>query len=269
MRKSSGIKAFSFLAILSVLDMTLRDGVLERLFGDVSSTFLLAFVFYSLFAALALTITVWFCRWDGIRLKTLGIGLDRTNRRDFLCGLVLGVIVWSLVSFTVSASAGFSWEFQLGNALINMWIGLIFIFIADLGTELYVRGYGLTGLKTVFGPYVAIAAISTLVGLRSYSPSVPSETLFYVVLIPTLHAILFSIVYFKTGRLGASVGIHTGGNFATISLFDFGRKGGLLHPDIDIQALSIHSIQLPFVAAALLLIVFVCVWTPAAATDDT
>ena len=89
----------------------------------------------------------------------------------------------------------------------------------------------------------------------------------YAIVIPVLHVIFFSIIYFKTRRLGASLGIHTGANFITISIFDLRVEqtgqlipAGVFQSDTSLENLSVHALQMPWVIMALMFSVIVYCW---------
>lgn len=63
----------------------------------------------------------------------------------------------------------------------------------------------------------------------------------------------------KTVRVEASVGVHTGANFITISIFDLCLEqsgqvipAGILQPNRGLETLSIDALQLPWVVMAVL-----------------
>ena len=172
-----------------------------------------------------------------------------------------------MVSLVQSWVAGFSWVLRPDISLYNIVYGLIFIFIADLGTELYTRGYPLTRFKDSFGPIIAMAIMVIFVALKSFTFQAQGELLFYIILIPALHTVFFSIIYFKTKRLGGPVGLHTGANFVTISIFDLrdAQAGqvipsGIFQSNVDPEVLSLTALQLPYVFAAVALSVVVYFW---------
>ena len=180
---------------------------------------------------------------------------------------MIGVGLWAIVSIVQTFTAGFSWIVRPDFNPLNILYGLIFIFIADLGTELFTRAYPLVRFKDSFGEISAILIMVLFVGLKSFSPGLSGELLFYTVLIPALHTVFFSIIYFKTRRLGGALGVHTGANLVTISIFDSrveeqiqGIPAGLFQPDVDLQTLSLTAIQLPFVLMAIAFSIVVYIW---------
>jgi membrane protease YdiL (CAAX protease family) len=212
-------------------------------------------------------VTKWFCRSDNINLSDLGISLDTENRHEFLYGFVIGVGLWALLSFIQSLTAGFSWELRPNINYLNILYGLIFIFIADLGTELFTRGYPLTKFRESFGAMAAIIIMVLFVGLKSFSFGLDSELLFYSIIIPALHTVFFSIIYFKTKRLGAALGVHTGANFVTICIFDLRLEqpgqvipSGVFQPNIDLESTTASALHLLWVLMAIAFSIVVYYW---------
>lgn len=261
------LKAIIFLVLLTILDFLLRKGFVAFFIPfNGPQNFLVLFLF-TLFAALCWLITKWFCKTDKIGLHDLGISFNAKNRFEFFYGFLIGAGLWGIVSLIQSVSANFSWIVRPDINFLNISYGLVFIFIADLGTELYTRGYPLTRFKDSFGAIAAIAIMVFFVALKSISSDVGGELLFYTILIPALHTVFFSIIYFKTKRLGAALGVHTGANFVTISIFDLRIEqpgqaipAGLFQPNVELETLSLTALQLPWVSMALLFSVAVYFW---------
>lgn len=261
------LKAVLFLVILTTLDFLFRKGFIAFIIPiGLPRNFTLLFLF-SLFALFSWLVTKWFCASDKIKLQDLGISLDSKNRSEFIYGFFIGVILWAIVSITQSFTAGFSWEFRPNISMFNIIYGLLFVFIADLGTELYTRGYPLKKLKDNFGANLAIIFMVFFVGLKSYSFEAEGELLFYIIMIPALHTIFFSIIYFKTKRLGAALGVHTGANFITNSIFDLRTEqpnqaipSGVFQSNVDLENVSLAALQLPYIFMALIFSVFVYFW---------
>ncbi len=261
------VKAILFLVIVTVLDFLLRKGAVGFLIPAVLPQAYIALFLFTLFAIGCWFITKWFCTRDEITLNNLGISFDAKNRYDFLYGFLVGVGLWAIVSLVQAQVAGFSWVLRPDVSLWNIVHGLIFIFIADLGTELFTRGYPLTRFKDSFGAMSAIVIMVFFVGLKSFSFGMEGELLFYAMLIPALHTVFFSIIYFKTKRLGAAVGVHTGANFITISIFDLrvaqpgqAIPAGIFQSNADLEPLSFAALHLPYVIMAALFSIAVYVW---------
>ncbi len=261
------VKAIYFLVILTILDFIFRKGFIAIIFPFQLPHNLTFLFLFSLFAISSWYVTKWFCQKDKITLNDLGISCDSSNRFEFVYGFFVGFALWAIVSVIQSITADFSWELRPNISILNIAYGLLFIFIADLGTELFTRGYPLQRLKDSFGANIAIIIMVFYVGLKSYSFEVSGELLVYSMLIPALHTIFFSIVYFKTKRLGAALGIHTGANFVTISVFDLRLEqpnqaipSGIFQPNVDLETLSLSALQLPWIFIALLFSVATYFW---------
>lgn len=261
------IRPIYFLAILLILDFLLRQGIVAYFIPFKLPAFLTAFVLFTIFAILSLVITKWFTKKENTSLSGLGITFSLKNKRDFLYGFLIGVLLWASVSISQSWLTGFSWRLETEINFLNIFLGLIFIFIADLGTEVFTRGYALTSFKNQWGGFTAITFMVFFVGLKSYTPNVNGELLFYLMLIPALHTVFFSIIYLKTKRLGGALGVHTGANFVTISLFDLRPEQsnqlipeGIFRSNIDFYTVSITILQLPYVVMAILLSMAVYYW---------
>ena len=260
-------KAIFFLLILTFLDFLIRKGLVANFIPFQLPHNLTMLFLFTLFALFAWVITKWFCKKDKIALTDLGISFDSKNRFEFLYGFLIGFVLWTIVSILQAYTAGFSWELRTNISLFNILYGLMFIFIADLGTELFTRGYPLNRLKDSFGANVAIMIMVFIVGLKSYSFQAEGELQLYIILIPALHTIFFSIIYFKTKRLGAALGIHTGANFVTISIFDLRLEqpnqaipSGIFQSNADLETLSLTALQLPWVLMALIFSVVTYFW---------
>ncbi|UWX56344.1 CPBP family intramembrane metalloprotease [Maribacter litopenaei] len=261
------LKAILFLIILTILDFFLRKGLIAFYIPFQLPHNLTMLILFTLFALSSWLVTKWFCKTDKITLHDLGISLKSKNRLEFYYGLLIGIVLWAIVSILQSYIADFSWELRQNVSLYNILYGLLFIFIADLGTELFTRGYPLKSFEKSFGANAAIIIMMFFVGLKSYSNQVAGELLLYTILIPVLHTIFFSIIYFKTNRLGAALGIHTGANFITISIFDLRPEqenqaipSGIFQSNVELENLSLASLQLPWVFMALLFSIFVYLW---------
>jgi membrane protease YdiL (CAAX protease family) len=260
-------KALSFLAILTALDFLLRKGFIGFLIPIQLPHNILVFILFTAFAYFSILVTRWFCRSDKITLAELGISFDSKNRVEFYFGLLAGILLWGIVSFAQAYAAGFSWELRDNISLHSIFYGLLFIFVADLGTEVFTRGYPLQKISERFGATLSIIIMFFFVGLKSVSLEASGELFMYIILIPALHTIFFSIIYFKTKRLGAALGVHTGANFVTISIFDLRVEqarqaipSGIFKASADIETLSLTALQLPFVFMALLVSFAVYLW---------
>ena len=261
------VKAILFLILLALLDFLLRKGFVSHFIPFPLPSNLSALLLFTVFAGCAWFITKWYARSDNMSMSDLGISLSRSNQYDLTAGFAVGVVLWGIVALSQSVFAGFSWVLRPDFNWLSLLYGLFFIFIADLGTELYMRGYPLVKLEEGFGAKMAVVIIVLVEVLKSVAFNFGSDLFLYAVIIPVLHVLFFSIIYFKTRRLGASLGIHIGANFITISIFDLRPEqagqvipSGLFQANTDLENLSVHALQLPWVVMAVLFSIAVYVW---------
>ena len=161
----SYLKASFFLVIVYILDLILRKGMIPIPLPFPSHLSYL--ILYALFAILVWFITKRFARSDGQSLSDLGVDFRWKNRRDFLWGLAIGIIFWGAISLIQAWIADTKWIVRPGVSLFSVIYGFVFIFLADLGTELYFRAYPLTKFKENYGSGLAILIMTIFVGAIS------------------------------------------------------------------------------------------------------
>ena len=261
-------KAGLFLLILTLLDFIFRKGFIAHFIPSPLPANINVLLLFTLFAISAWYVTKRFIRSDNMDMSDLGISTSERNIKEFLIGFLVGMVLWGIVSISQSLIAGFSWVIRPDFNAMTLVHGLLFIFIADLGTELYMRCYPLIKLEERYTAMLAIVIMASFELLKGLAFNFGSELLLYIVLIPILHTIFFSIIYFKTKRLGASLGVHVGANFITISIFDLREEltgqaipSGIFKASRELESLSVHALQIPWVIMAALF----CLskWSPA------
>jgi membrane protease YdiL (CAAX protease family) len=261
------IKPLLFTALLTLFDFLLRKGFVAHFIPFALPTNLNILLLFTVFACFSWLATKWFAKSDQISLKDLGVSLSAKNKLDFSFSFAIGIILWGIVALSQSFFAGFSWVLRPDFNPLSLLHGLLFIFIADLGTELYTRAYPLTKLEKDFGAKVAVATMVVFELFKSMAYNVGGDLFFYALIIPILHIVFFSFIYLKTKRLGASLGIHTGANFITISIFDLRIEqpnqaipAGLFQASTELETLSIHALQLPWVIMAAMFSIATYIW---------
>lgn len=260
-------KAILFLLLLTFLEIFLRKGFIGQLIPISIPPGLGGLLVFTAFAVCAWFITKRFAYSDQMKMGDLGISFSKKNQLEFYMGLIVGVALWGIVALSQSIFAGFSWILRPDFNALTLIHGLFFIFIADLGTELYMRGYPLIKLEEGVGVKAAIGIMVLFELLKGFVFNIGGDLLFYAISIPVLHTIFFSIIYFKTRRLGASLGVHTGANFITISIFDLRIEqsgqvipAGLFQADTDLENLSIEALQMPWLVMAGVFCFAVFIW---------
>jgi|GEM_PF-2576211 len=267
LKRTSFKNAIVFLLLASGLDFLFRKGFLAYLIPSPLPKDLTVMVFFALFAAAVWWLSRGFAKRDQMQVQDLGIDFKKQNRRDFFLAFVLGIMLWALVALSQAYFAGFTWTLREGFQITSLVHGLLFIFIADLGTELYMRPYPLSQLENGWGGKIAIGILLLFELIKSLAYNVGEELFLYAVIIPVLHVGFFSIIYLKTKRIGAPLGLHTGANLVTISIFDLREEqagqaipAGMFRTQADLETLSVEALQLPWVIMASLLLGLSYIW---------
>ncbi|PCE66323.1 CPBP family glutamic-type intramembrane protease [Sediminicola luteus] len=261
------LRPLVFLIVLWVLDIVLRKGFILFFLPFTLPGNLNHLLFFTLFAWVSWYLSKRMAAQAGNTMTTLGVSFNRKNNMEFYSGLLIGILLWGMVALIQGEIAGFSWVLRPESGAFNLLYGLLFIFIADLGTELFTRPYPLTQLESNYGIWFAMVFMVAFVALKSISFEVSGQLLFFSILIPALHTVFFSFIYFKTKRIGGALGLHTGANFVTISVFDLRETqtnqpipSGLFQSDSALDGLSMVALQMPYVLMAVLLSVATYWW---------
>lgn len=253
------IKPLAFIGLLTLLDFLFRKGLVAYFLPFHLPYNLNGLLLFSTFALAAWWVTKMFILPEKLTLSQIGISTNADNRKDFLLGLCLGIFLWGVVSLSQAYFAGFSWELRPNVSMLSVCYGLLFIFIADLGTELFMRPYPIKALSKAYSHKTIIGIMALIELIKSTLFNLDSDLLVYAVFIPVLHVVFFSIIYLATKRIGAGLGIHTGANFITISIFDLRTAqpnqlipAGVFQSNMALENLSMHALQVPWLVMAAL-----------------
>ncbi|MGY0231962.1 CPBP family intramembrane glutamic endopeptidase [Longispora urticae] len=196
--------------------------------------------------AVALLAVTWIClRLDGgappFRWKQLGLGF------------AAGVLLFSLIAVVRAAAVGASWEFRPSPAAV--FGGLAFMLCSVLFEELLFRGYLLDRLAALGGPVLAVVVTSALFGAYHVigRPYWGIGAVFAFAM-PALGGVLFAYAQLSSRGLALPIGLHWGGNWATVSLFGWGGGGALWTTEVSpaqAHALTAPDLlpHLPYLAA--------------------
>jgi membrane protease YdiL (CAAX protease family) len=167
---------------------------------------------------------------SGVDPRRVFFPLDRYWWKDLLLGLLLvgGVLA---VLFLIEVQAGWleveSWNWQnlpLDAWLRVAWVGLLVNVGVAIGEETIFRGYLLSGLKSAWGKWAALALMMVIFGLfhlPAYSEGgLQAGTLTLAILLASLFGLLFGLVYLRTGTLWLPVALHFAWNFVETDLLN-------------------------------------------------
>jgi membrane protease YdiL (CAAX protease family) len=150
--------------------------------------------------------------------------------QDLLFGFTLVTGVLALF-FVLEVQAGWlaveSWNWQTMGPeawLRIAWVGLLVNVGVAIGEETIFRGYLLTGLRTAWGKWAALALMMVIFGsfhLPAYfEGGLRSGTLTLAILLACLFGLLFGLVYLRTHSLWLPVSLHFAWNFVENDLFN-------------------------------------------------
>ena len=150
--------------------------------------------------------------------------------QDLLFGFVLITTVLTLF-FVVEVKAGWlvvdSWNWQnlsMDAWLRIAWVGLLVNAGVAIGEETIFRGYLLTGLKTGWGKWIALALMMVIFGLfhlpAYFEGGMRSGTLALALLLASLFGLLFGLIYLRTGSLWLPAILHFTWNFVESDLLN-------------------------------------------------
>ena len=104
------------------------------------------------------------------------------------------------------------------------WVGLLVNVGVAIGEETIFRGYLLTGLKTAWGKWTALAMMMVIFGLfhlpAYFEGGMRSGTLALGILLASLFGLLFGLIYLRTGSLWLPVSLHFSWNFIETDLLN-------------------------------------------------
>lgn len=218
------MRILAFLLLLGLLWLPFA-ALIWRLSDDANQTTILAMGL--LFVGFVLLIRRW-GRWlhrDGQILQTYGLVWNRTNGREGLIGLGLG-LASLLLLFSLQSLAGWqAWQapgFQVLRVLLE---GLLVGLGVGLAEELVFRGWILDELERDYNPQVALGASSLVFAVLHFLKPLP-EAIRSFPQFPGLVLLGLILVWMKRstrsqrrtsvslitqpGRLGLPIGFHAG-----------------------------------------------------------
>lgn len=185
--------------------------------------------FAALFSIFLFALT-WFClRLEGKSRQSLGLHLDSRRMREFVVGVVLGLMMLLGQAVLLSFIFGFHWERSTEVGFMALLSGLHFFFWTVCGEELIFRGYAFQRLVEGLGVWRAQILIALVFGIYHWLTwGVGGADRFYASLTTGLASIFFGLAFLKTGSLALPIGLHLGWNWASANLLNFsGNPKGL------------------------------------------
>ena len=178
----------------------------------------------SLALLLAFTrIALWF---DGASMGALGLALDSRRLREFACGVAITAILFTAAALARAAWIGAPWQFQGRAGILGALAGLPVAFLLMAGEELVFRGYGFRQLIAATGARMAVVMSAVAFGVYHLAQTgfgMWGIGAFWVVALPALGGLVFSLAFIRTGGMAMPLGLHLGGNWIQASVLRLGE----------------------------------------------
>ena len=139
---------------------------------------------------------------------------------ELAAGLLFGTVLFTLVMVVLVASGAYT---LTGPTPAPPWLPLSISIQSGVAEELVCRGAILRLLWLAFGPWWAVAGSSILFGL--FHLANPNADVVGALILMVEGGPLLAAPYILTGRLWASIGVHTAWNFAEDYIFGANVSG--------------------------------------------
>lgn len=204
---------FVAVAFVALLASMLLGRVVRR---DTPVDFLGALVVALCAAAVYLACRRWIERKANEELPLGMVG------REFPLGLLIGVVLFSLMTGIVGLMGGFAIERV--NGIGALWAMLAMAVTSGTFEEILFRGILLRHIEAMLGTWAALAITSALFGVAHLAN--PGASLFAAFAIAMEAGILLGAAYLWKRRLWIPIGIHAAWNFTQGWVFSVPVSGG-------------------------------------------
>jgi membrane protease YdiL (CAAX protease family) len=164
--------------------------------------------------------TIIFVKWEGLKLKDVGVMPERSTIPRLLIGFTIGLILALLQPLIVLMSGHLKLVYTPQINITTIVINLLLYIAVACREEIAFRGYPLRSLNYIIGPWASqsiIALIFTIehvVGGMAWPQAIFGAG---------MGALLFGLATLRTKGIALSVGLHSAWNFGQWSL---GFKNG-------------------------------------------
>ena len=163
---------------------------------------------------------------EGASMGALGLALDSRRLREFACGVAITAILFTAAALARAAWIGAPWQFQGRAGILGALAGLPVAFLLMAGEELVFRGYGFRQLIAATGARMAVVMSAIAFGVYHLAQTgfgMWGIGAFWVVALPALGGLVFSLAFIRTGGMAMPLGLHLGGNWIQASVLRLGE----------------------------------------------
>ncbi len=179
-------------------------------------------------AVLALLLAVtWIALWsEGQPMAALGLAFDSRRVREFACGFAITSVLFAAAALGRAAWIGAAWQFDGRASIVGALGGLPAAFLLMAGEEFVFRGYGFRQLIAAVGTRTALFISAVAFGVYHLAQTgfgMWGIGAFWVVALPALGGLVFSLAFIRTGGMAMPLGLHLGGNWIQASVLRLGE----------------------------------------------
>lgn len=170
-------------------------------------------------AMLTFVLVIVFSKWEKLKLKEVGIAIQKNSFLRFSAGLGIGIALVIIQVAIVSNTAAIHFSLSANTSVLSIISPLLLYFVVALREELVFRSYSLRNLANSIHPILALLFITTIFILEHIIAGIPWKM---AIIGSGFGGILFGLSALKTKGLALQLGIHFSWNFAQ---WMFGFKG--------------------------------------------
>jgi membrane protease YdiL (CAAX protease family) len=184
-------------------------------------------VFVELMASIVtLALTAVFVPWEGMSLKSVGIGWNATTWMRLVAGGAIGFAMVALQTLVVAGLGHVRWVRSPEPVATSTAVAALAFLLVALREEPAFHGYPLRGLDRTFGAWQAQLIVALIFALEHYAGGM---TLWQSLWGPGVGSLVFGLAALTTRGLALPVGLHAGWDF-TQWLLGYRDASGLWHP---------------------------------------
>ncbi len=164
-------------------------------------------------AAVGTYLLTWlFVRWDGLRLRDVGVTLNGWSVPRFVVGFLIGMAMVAVQVGVLLATGHVRWERVVSTGTGAAATAFVLFLVVALREELGFRGYPLRRLDALWGAWAAQLIVGAIFAGEHAAAGYPWKI---AVLGVFMGSLLFGMAALVTRGLAMPVGIHLAWNFGS------------------------------------------------------
>lgn len=169
------------------------------------------FVIGIITSILTFLLTVFFVRWDGLRLRDVGTSVGAKTPAHLAFGFLIGIAILLMQDFFIYAGGHARWSIRTPHdSIAVILLALAAYFLLALREELAFRGYSLRRIGTAKGMWLSLLIMIIAFTLEH---AAGGWTWSRALMGPPAGALLFGMAAIATRGIAVPLGIHVAFNF--------------------------------------------------------